>query len=124
MPWLGTFYGSPVAVPCSSAFCILEELQLAPRQRSFQATDVAFGLHRVHRVNELERDAGVGLWPGRGGDIADLVHGDFLTRSGAGHEQRQRLAVGLQAAGELVERNGAGAVSRNKRRSEEHTSEL
>src|ERR1035441_7848309 len=117
MPWLGTFYGSPVAVPCHSAFCLLEELQLAPRQRSFQATDVGvpFGLHRVHRVNELERDPRVGLWPRRGGGIADLVHGDFLARIGAGHEQRQRLAVGLQAAGELVERNGAGAVSRNER---------
>src|ERR1035441_4542052 len=65
MPWLGTFYGSPVAVPCRSAFCLLEELQVAPRQRSFQATDVGvpFGLHRVHRVNELERDTGVGFGP-------------------------------------------------------------
>src|ERR1035441_6928593 len=93
MPWLGTFYGSPVAVPGSSAFCLLEELQVAPRQRTFQVTDVGvpFGLHRVHRVNELERDAGVGFGPRRGGGIADLVHGDLLTRSGAGHEQRQRL---------------------------------
>jgi hypothetical protein len=45
----------PVAVPCRSAFCFLEELKVAPRQRGFQATDVGvpFCLHLFHGTNDL-----------------------------------------------------------------------
>src|SRR5664279_3194447 len=48
-------YRSPLAVPSRPALGLLEELQVAPRQCSLQATDIGvpFCLHRFHRANDL-----------------------------------------------------------------------